>query len=351
MLPFVPRSVAGTKRRHPLGGTRVPPTPAAEEHVASPDAAAERIADGLLPLLPQLADSFPGATHVMRVLAHPAVVPLARASADLLAAFRTLAPLGGVAVDGFHVTLAAPAHAVFCQGIPHRGALDAARFLAALTGGRVFAVYAPTADGAPDLARRDFRNAFALVDERAATELLSRWAWDAAWASRDGALRNAAPLVVDAVLAQLRCMPRDTWLARRDEYRARQSELVARNAAAARAAAAAHREADAQDEGIPAVFLAVPIAHAATQPAYKSVLARHVPNAVDYVDVRASESRIYIRCASVHGARQLHRAIGPDAATGIRGPASLLGGDALRAYWEQLPERVRNATMRRARTG
>ncbi|WFD36979.1 hypothetical protein MCUN1_003871 [Malassezia cuniculi] len=308
MLPFVPRSVAGIKRQHPLGGEKVPPRTASTdlEHAkASSPQVVGRIADALLAIVPELAREFAQDTHVMRMLDHDAVRRVCAVSAHLLDAFRLLAQLGCVEVSGYHVSFSgSDTHTLFVEGIPgHRRPLEAAQFIHALAGGVLYGIYAPSADGVRVQSADELRSAFVVVDAAASAALLERWGWNSDWMTHDKALTGQPSHVVDAALANFRCMPRDTWLERRDEYLAWRHELIAQNTATAKKRADERREHEKKTRThtasacvqVPHVFFSAPITRAASQAAYKSYFAQFVQNAVDYIDVRADEGVIYQR--------------------------------------------------------
>lgn len=356
-MTFVPRSVAGTKRRHPLRGG-VPPCGVAEARTdiaqtdAAPDALASRLLNCVAPwacaqrqdaLAHRIAHaaSEGAAVHVARLLDTDALAALGcTSSAALVGALHALQPLGFVRVEGFMVRFFnAMSTCVFVEDVAEQTCtpLEAAHAVhaACVRAGHtplVQGVYPPTV-GAWDAAclsappPRAVRSALVVVDVHAAEMLAMRYGWGG---------RGAAGF---------RVLSHEAFAARAAAYVAWQRELVHRNVQAAHGRAQGRAQGQGQGQA-PASYprgTLVALAHTPGVDAghYKAQLARRLPNAIDYVEVQGDA--VYVRCADVDAAAAL-----VCLSDALVKRAHTLQGAAEHAYWHKLPARVRAQALRRA---
>lgn len=220
--------------------------------------------------------------------------------------------------------------------------LQVAEILADLLDGPcVLAVYPPSPAALVDHTALDtpsvapLKSAYVVLDEASARDLCAAWGWDRDRAWLDVA--HASSHAKHAAYAGLRAMPASALEARAREYTAWQRELVQRNVLAAQ-----QRTKPPPAYPSSTIVQFTPTSDLA-QGAYKAHLARHVPNGVDYVELR--ENSVYVRCANAHAAQQL---VGQLAGDALAEAPAILRGAAEAVYWQRLPQRVRNAALRRA---
>ncbi|WFD20524.1 hypothetical protein MCAP1_002770 [Malassezia caprae] len=362
MLPFVPRSVAGTKRSHPRGVP--PPAPHVEWRASSPGDVrpmAARLLNELSPWWMDRVDT--PLAHALRARrgepmhlaqiatdAHMQMMGCA-SLADLCAALHWLYPLGWLqpGPDTMQAiwARAGPYTVLFLEHVSSHAcdALEVAMVVQALAQAVdasldpvVYAVLPPYADEAPRKpATVKNRDALVVVDPATAEALLAHFSWD-----RTGPAWPAARWAKLGADETVRCISQARYDALRREYVAWHKELVAQNTGASKAAVAQAREADQVRAAAYPSHTIVCLVRGSdeTAPQIKARLASLGTRAVDYVDVSSSKPTAYVRCTTAEAALALAEALG----TG----AYVLRGAEQDEYWRAVPLRVQNAARRRS---
>lgn len=353
---MLPRSVAGTKRRHPLGGRAAPPVPAAavqasaDEHT---DACAALVLNWISPWwcsqrTDALADIVSAqCVHIARLVATPEMHALGIDTPAVLAAvlqrLERVAPClldprtwqvtfqpGGTPVYAENVAEHAVDVLVFaetvCEAMAHARRVQGKAGTPAVS-----AVYTTLAT--PSVA--PLKSGWVVVDS---VDDALLWDWDRKRAWLVPTLSEAPARVRDAAYAGFRCLPASEYHAREAAYKAWAHTLVQQNTDAARA-----RPKAVAPAAYPAgTIVTLHDADGADRATYKAQLARQFPNTIDYVDVR--DGRCYVRCATGAAADTVCAALRDTRYAPVR---RLQGADEA-AYWDVLPQRVRNAALRRA---
>lgn len=182
------------------------------------------------------------------------------------------------------------------------------------------------------------RDAFVVVDPTTSALLLKHWAWH-------GGARpwTAATWATIGVSDQLRCLSLAQFEALCDEYTTWQRTLVQRNILAAKAKAqgqAIPTEAPAPSMDYPLGTIVAFVPQDATSSEAKARLAAFVPNGIDYVDMTPTSTMAYARCSTADAATKLVQYIGPS--------SYILQTNELATYWSRIPQRVRNAALKRS---
>ncbi|WFD41405.1 hypothetical protein MPSI1_000032 [Malassezia psittaci] len=387
---FLPRSVAGTKRQHPLRGdvACIVPTHASVSdgddlisgrllNLLSPWTCSRR-SDSLAKLVQSAQESREG-VHVARLLATPEIQAIdCTSSSQLASCIRQLECFRWVRIEDFLVYFdtfdVQSTEIVFVENVCDRACepLSVAQRVFALAKVDlpkpiILAIAPPSLDAEQaflcSAVTSKLKSALVVTDKNTAKYMLSRfnWALDRSWLDS----KQVSHLISDAVYAQTRCLAYADFQHRADQYQAWQRELIHRNIHAAQkrvhatpssnlmtptsssdplpptTSKTASKKTEPSQSYPSETIVVLQNAKKVDSATFKAELARLLPNCIDYVQVE--NTQVFVRCATADAARKLC-----EMSSEFIVRPSILQGAQERAYWENIPVRVKNAALRRA---